>query len=298
MPVVQRTGAGASAGVLPPAVRALRPDDWVKNLFVLAPLLFAGRADAAEAAGRAVVVTVAFCAVASAGYLLNDVLDVEADRAHSTKRRRAVAAGQLRVGTALALAGALACGGSALALLASPAAAGVLVGYGALTVVYSAGLKRVVVLDVMLIAACFLARVLAGSLAVGTEPSQWLLVCTGMVALLLGFGKRRQEVVAEPAGGGSRAVLEHYSLPFLDQIVAVVSACTLLSYAIYATDSPLAGDAMLATVPAVVYGVLRYLYLVYHRHDVRSTAELVTRDPGMVCGAVAWVASAVVVIYL
>jgi hypothetical protein len=135
--------------------------------------------------------------------------------------------------------------------------------------------------------------------AVDVDPSSWLLVCTGMVSLFLGFTKRRQEAVLEKnAPFGARPVLEHYTLPFLDQMVAMVSAGTVLSYTIYATQSPLAGDRMLWTVPMVVYGVFRYLYLIYHRESASSTASLVTRDPGIIGPAIAWAVAAALVVYL
>jgi 4-hydroxybenzoate polyprenyltransferase len=193
----------------------------------------------------------------------------------------------------LALAGLLA------GLVVSPAACGVVAAYGALTFAYSFGLKTLVIIDVMAIAGCFLLRVLAGAVAVGVVASPWLLVCTGMVSLFLGFTKRRQEAVLEKnAQFGARPVLEHYTLPFLDQMVSMVSAGTVLSYTIYATQSPLAGDKMLWTVPMVVYGVFRYLYLIYHREDAASTANLVTSDPGIIGAAITWAVAAALVVYL
>jgi 4-hydroxybenzoate polyprenyltransferase len=279
-------------------VRALRPDEWVKNSFVFSGLLFGGEFDATGAlkAGGAFI---AFSAVASAGYLVNDIRDIELDRRHPSKRYRAIASGALPVATARVIAALLLAAGLVVALLVSPGVCGVVAAYGALTLSYSLVLKRLVIIDVMTIAGCFLLRVVAGTVAVGVEASPWLLVCTGMVSLFLGFTKRRQEAVLEKdAQFGARPVLEHYTLPFLDQMVSMVSAGTVLSYTIYATQSPLAGDKMLWTVPMVVYGVSRYLYLVYHREDTASTANLVTRDPGIIGAAVAWVVAAALVVYL
>jgi 4-hydroxybenzoate polyprenyltransferase len=279
-------------------VRALRPDEWVKNLFVYAALLFGGEFDI-NGALNATGAFLAFCAVASAGYLVNDLHDVELDRRHPIKRSRAIASGALPIRTARAVALALAIVGLLVGLLVSPALCGIVAAYGALTFSYSLALKKLVIIDVMTIAGCFLLRVLAGALAVDVDPSPWLLVCTGMVSLFLGFTKRRQEAVLEQnAQFGARPVLEHYTLPFLDQMVSMVSAGTVLSYTIYATQSPLAGDQMLWTVPMVVYGVFRYLYLIYHREDASSTANLVTRDPGIIGAAVAWAAAAALVVYL
>jgi 4-hydroxybenzoate polyprenyltransferase len=279
-------------------VRALRPEEWVKNSFVFAGLLFGGQFDTTRAleAGGAFV---AFCAVASAGYLVNDIRDVELDRRHPTKRLRAIASGALPITTARVVAIALLVAGLAVGLAVSPGVCGIVAAYGALTFSYSLLLKRLVIIDVMTIAGCFLLRVLAGTVAVSVTASPWLLVCTGMVSLFLGFTKRRQEAVLEKtAQFGARPVLEHYTLPFLDQMVSVASTGTVLAYTIYATQSPLAGDKMLWTVPMVVYGVFRYLYLIYHRQEGSSTADLVTSDPGIIGAAITWVVAAALVVYL
>ena len=279
-------------------IRALRPAEWVKNTFVFAALLFGGEFDF-DSALKATGAFVAFCAVASAGYLVNDIRDVELDRRHPTKRHRAIASGALSISAARIVAVLLLVVGLAIGLLVSPAVCGLVAAYGALTFAYSIVLKKLVIIDVMTIAGCFLLRVLTGAVAVGVDASPWLLVCTGMVSLFLGFTKRRQEAVLEKnAQFGARPVLEHYTLPFLDQMVSMVSAGTVLSYTIYATQSPLAGDKMLWTVPMVVYGVFRYLYLIYHREDASSTANLVTSDPGIIGAAITWAVAAALVVYL
>jgi 4-hydroxybenzoate polyprenyltransferase len=279
-------------------IRALRPAEWVKNTFVFAALLFGGEFDASSAL-KATGAFIAFCAVASAGYLVNDIRDVELDRRHPTKRHRAIASGALSISAARIVAAVLLVAGLAIGLLVSPAVCGLVAAYGALTFAYSIALKKLVIIDVMTIAGCFLLRVLTGAVAVEVDASPWLLVCTGMVSLFLGFTKRRQEAVLEKnAQFGARPVLEHYTLPFLDQMVSMVSAGTVLSYTIYATQSPLAGDKMLWTVPMVVYGVFRYLYLIYHREDASSTANLVTSDPGIIGAAITWAVAAALVVYL
>lgn len=282
-----------------PIVAALRPAEWVKNAFVLAPLLFGGRLDEGGAVASGLAVAVAFCAVSSAGYLLNDTLDVDADRRHPVKRDRPIASGAVSLGTARALAVVLALAGVALALAVDPGAGGVLAGYGALTAAYSLALKHLVILDVMTIAGCFLLRVVGGGLAVDVAPSEWLLFCTGMLAMFLGFTKRRQEALREAADPrGTRQVLEHYSVPFLDQMVSLVTAAAMLSYGIYAIDSPLVGGRMLATAPIVLYGLFRYLYLIYDREEQRDAAALVGSDPGILGALLAWVITVALLIYL
>src|SRR6185295_1011439 len=175
---------------------------------------------------------------------------------------------------------------------------------------YSLVLKRLVILDVMTIASLFLLRVVGGAVAVEAEASEWLLLCTAMLALFLGFTKRRQEAMSEQSVAASssaataarspvtRPVLEHYSLAFLDQMVAMVTAAAIMSYAIYAVNSPLIGTRMLATAPSVLYGIFRYLYLIYDRGDTRSTSAILTQDPGMIFAAVTWVGAALAMLYI
>ena len=170
-----------------------------------------------------------------------------------------------------------------------------------ITAAYSLLLKRLVILDVMTIASLFILRVVAGAVAVGATASEFLLICTGMLALFLGFTKRRQEAMLEEdeaAEAGTRPVLEHYSLPFLDQMIAMVTASAILWYVIYAVDSPRVGSEMLATAPSVLYGIFRYLYLIYDRRDTRSTAAILTEDPGMLFAALTWIGTALAILYV
>jgi UbiA prenyltransferase family len=306
--------------------RSLRPQEWIKNLLVFAGLLFSGQVDEGPQVLDAVLVFISFCAISSAGYLFNDLRDIAHDRRHPEKRHRPIPSGELAPGAAIAWAVALAVVAVAIPLAAVDAeAAGLVALYGAITVAYSLVLKRLVIIDVMTIASLFLLRVIAGAVAVEAQASEFLLLCTGMLALFLGFTKRRQEALLEmpaassaggaPEGGEgarptrpgaagseepapSRPVLEHYSVPFLDQMVAMVTAAAILSYAIYAIDSPLVGSKMLATAPSVLYGIFRYLYLIYDRGDTRSTAAILTRDPGMVFAGLSWIAAAVAVLYV
>ena len=186
--------------------------------------------------------------VASAGYLVNDAHDIDEDRQHPTKRFRPIAAGELSIPTAIALAVVLAVVALAgSAVLEGLEVGGLVLAYGVGTTLYSYVLKHEVILDVMTIAGLFVLRVLAGAVAVDADASAFLLLCTGMVALFLGFTKRRQEATSElHSGTKTRPVLEHYSIPFLDQMVAMVTASTVMSYAIYAVNSPLIGSKMLA----------------------------------------------------
>jgi 4-hydroxybenzoate polyprenyltransferase len=308
-----------------PLLVALRPQEWIKNLLVFAGLLFSGQLDEGDQVLAATLTFVAFCGISSAGYLLNDLLDREHDRRHPEKRRRPIASGVVAPGTAAAVAVVLAAGALALGFVIESEVGGLVAAYAAITAAYSLLLKRLVILDVMTIASLFILRVVAGAVAVEAQASEFLLICTGMLALFLGFTKRRQEAMLEEAApvassevvagersaefaragaesdgseAPTRPVLEHYSLPFLDQMIAMVTAASILSYVIYAVDSPLAGSRMLATAPSVLYGVFRYLYLIYDRRDTRSTAAILLEDPGMLFAEATWVASALAVLYV
>jgi 4-hydroxybenzoate polyprenyltransferase len=278
---------------------AMRPPEWIKNLLVYAGLLFSQQFDDPGRVLDATLAFVAFCAISSAGYLINDLRDVALDRQHPEKRHRPLASGTLSERTAVVSAVALALFAVVMPLVAvSPEVAGLVAGYGAVTIAYSLILKRLVILDVMTIASLFILRVVAGAVAVEAHASEWLLVCTGMLALFLGFTKRRQEAMEEIADNAqTRPVLEHYSLPFLDQMVSMVTAAAIISYAVYAVDSPRIGSEMLATAPSVLYGIFRYLYLIYDRRDTRSTAAILTEDPGMIFAGVTWVGTALLMLY-
>jgi 4-hydroxybenzoate polyprenyltransferase len=288
---------------MPPLIRALRPPEWIKNLLVFAGLLFSGRLDESAAVLDSVLTFIAFCAIASAGYLLNDLRDREHDRRHPEKRDRPIASGTVTPTAAIVTAIVLTIAALAIGFAAEPEVAGLVALYGVITTAYSLILKRLVILDVMTISSLFILRVVAGAVAVGAHASEFLLICTGMLALFLGFTKRRQEAMLEedeaklePAA--SRPVLEHYSLPFLDQMIAMVTAAAIISYVIYTVDSPRIGSKMLATAPSVLYGIFRYLYLIYDRRDTRSTAAILTEDPGMVFAGVTWVGTALIMLYV
>jgi 4-hydroxybenzoate polyprenyltransferase len=295
--VVDGQASRPRRGPLRAALVAMRPQEWVKNLLVYAGLIFSGKFDEIDAILAATVTFVAFCMVASAGYLINDARDIEEDRQHPTKRNRPIASGELGIPTAIGLAVVLAIVGLAGATLLDPTVGGIVLAYAVGTTLYSYLLKHEVILDVMTITGLFVLRVLAGAVAVDADASAYLLLTTGMVALFLGFTKRRQEATSElHSGAESRPVLEHYSIPFLDQMVAMVTAGTVMSYAIYAVNSPLIGAKMLGTLPPVVYGIFRYLYLIYDRKDTRSTDTILLEDRGMIGAGVVWVASAVILL--
>jgi 4-hydroxybenzoate polyprenyltransferase len=271
----------------------LRPSQWSKNLFVLAALLFSGQATEPAVVLRALAAFAAFCLVASAVYAFNDVRDREADRAHPAKRRRPVASGAIRPEHALVASATLALAGVVLGAVVH---LGVLIGllaYLLLNLAYSLRLKHVVLLDVFCIAAFFVIRLLVGAEAVQVPPSVWLLLCGGLLALYLGFAKRRHELtMLGDASTTHRGVLAHYSPQFLDQISAVLLAVTIVAYLMYTIESPTAelvgSDALSYGVPFVLYGVFRYLYLV-HQRDQGSPTETVLSDRSLLVAVGLWV---------
>ena len=283
-------------------IRLMRPHQWVKNGFVLVGLIFGhGFADPALLA-KAGVLFAAFCLVSSGVYVMNDVLDREADRAHPGKRDRPVARGAVPVGSALAFALVLAAGGLALAQGVSPVALGLAACYVVLNLGYSAGLKHVAILDVFLIAAGFMLRILAGTLGLDIAPSHWLLLCGLMVTVFLGFAKRRAELFAlmsEAHGGrgrgtAQRRVLDDYSPKLLDQTIAISAAGAMVAYALYTVDAKTIAtqgtDRLVYTVPFVLYGLFRYLYVLYRGRGGADPAAELLGDAHLLVATAGWLA--------
>ena len=275
----------------------------MKNLFVVVPLVFAHRLDHAELAWRSAAAFAAFCAAASAVYLLNDLRDREADRLHPVKRLRPIAAGQLGPGAALVAAVALTAAALAIAWRLGAGFSICLGIYLTLNVLYSLGLKRIVILDVMTIALGFVLRVEAGALAIAVDVSSWLLLCTIFVALFLGFAKRRHELALQPtAASGTRKVLEHYNLTFVDQMINVVTASTVVSYALYTVDPATAARLgtrhLVATVPLALFGIFRFLFLLYQKSDLSSPTDAILHDPPFLVNLLLWGATVLALIYV
>jgi 4-hydroxybenzoate polyprenyltransferase len=281
---------------------SLRPAQWTKNLVVFAGLLFGGRLLEPWAIGDALVAFAAFCALSSAVYLVNDVLDREADQRHPLKRTRPIAAGELPPRTAIAIAIVLGAGAITGSLLVSTTLGAVAGTYIALLVLYTLVLKHMVILDVLTIAAGFVLRAVAGAIAVSVPISQWLLVCTTLLALFLAFSKRRHELTLLAEGATEhRPILGEYSPYLLDQMIAVVTASTVIAYTVYATSPDTAarlGTPYLGlTVPFVLYGIFRYLYLVHlKRGGGNPTTMLLTDRPLLGCVA-AWATSVMLILY-
>ena len=282
-------------------LKALRPRQWVKNLLVFLPLLFA--VDLVWSAddlttllphlGRLLALVAAFCAAASAVYLLNDLADREADRQHPVKRRRPIASGA--VPAWLALVGTLALALVGLVVMYFLGWPLVLAGsiYLGINVAYSAGLKRVALVDVMLVASGYVLRAVAGALAVGAAPSPWLYAVTAAGALLIVVGRRYAEArLAGNEPSEQRGTLQHYAPPLGGQLLTLAATAALVSYALYTVEGENlpANNAMLLTVPLVIFGLFRYLYLLNNSQDAESPELLMMRDVPLLVSIVVWLA--------
>jgi hypothetical protein len=301
---------------LGPYLTLARPAHWVKNGFVLVGLFFGHGWSDAILVRDALACFVGFCLVSSAVYAFNDVMDRDADRAHASKRDRPLASGAISTYAAVIFAAVLALAGLAVTGTVSLVAFALVLAYIVLNLAYSMGLKHVVVLDVCIIAAGFMLRILTGTMGIGIEPSSWLIFCGFMLTLLLGFAKRRSELaelqkpseaMASPASGNgatppedpamparipSRKVLSTYSLPWLDGIIAACAASLITAYALYTLDSQtiiLHGtDRLILTLPIVAYGMGRYLWTVYRQGQGADPAAQLWRDPQLSGSVACW----------
>lgn len=243
-------------------VRALRPKQWTKNGLLFAALVFSQRYTDLSAVRDVVIGFALFCAISSSGYLVNDLRDIEADRLHPKKKFRPIAAGEVPAGLAWALAAVLMIGGVAGSFYLRTGFGIAAASYLCVTLTYSTFFKHTVLLDVMLIAAGFVLRAVAGAEAIPVPSSPWFLTCTAFGALFIAFSKRLAEIRAlGDAAGAHRKILEEYSIPMLEQYISIMTGCAIISYALYAVDSG-HGPGMMLTVPFVMYGVMRVMYLV------------------------------------
>ncbi|SDH81631.1 decaprenyl-phosphate phosphoribosyltransferase [Propionivibrio dicarboxylicus] len=274
-------------------LRLLRPHQWIKSGFVFVGLLF-GHAWTDPALVRQVVLAAAaFSLAASAIYVLNDLSDRERDRAHPEKCHRPLASGAVGTGEAFMLMALCLAAAVVLALASSVSVLLIVLAYVVLNVAYSRGLKHVVLLDVFIIAAGFMLRILAGTQGVGIAPSQWLLLCGLMVTLFLGFAKRRAELNALDGQGGShRAVLDDYDPVLLDKLIGISAAAAIISYSLYTVSAETVAmhgtTRLIYTVPFVVYGMFRYLFLLHRRGGGGDPAAAVLRDRHLLVAVGGW----------
>jgi decaprenyl-phosphate phosphoribosyltransferase len=269
----------------------LRPRQWTKNAFVMAPLFFTPPALSLKNVELVAAGIVSFCALASAIYILNDYFDREADRKHPEKQFRPLAAGTVSVGLAFTLFGILLTGGFAIALSTSYEFTWIAAGYVALNLAYSFGLKHVAILDVLVIALGFTLRVQAGAVLIGIAPSAWIVITTGLLALFLALAKRRDDI-SRNLGNGHRKSLSGYTLPFLDVAATIMLGALLVAYMIYTTDAnvmkELDTDKVYYTTPFVVAGILRYLQIALVENGSGSPTDVILSDRFLIATIVGW----------
>jgi 4-hydroxybenzoate polyprenyltransferase len=282
-------------------LKAVRPHQWVKNLFVAAPLLFAKRIGDLPSDLRAAGAFMAFCLLSSAVYLLNDLVDLEKDRAHPIKRNRPIASGALKPEVARVLAALFAVGALVGALALGWSFAVTAAGYLALNVAYSLRLKRIAFVDVACISLGFLLRVLAGAFAIGVPASRWLLVCTLLLSSLLGFGKRAHELrIGGESGHKHREVLGDYDPDVLRVLLVVLGVATTAAYAIYTrtqhTNELFGGGHLVFTVPFAAFGVYRFIRIVNRTDKADSPTDSMLHDPAFVVNLILYAATVVAIV--
>jgi 4-hydroxybenzoate polyprenyltransferase len=277
----------------------MRPEQWTKNLIVFAALIFGRQLLEPAAVGRSLAAFSIFCGLSGVVYLINDVADREADRRHPLKKHRPIAAGELQPSLAIGAAAVVGVFAIAMAAWLAPLL-GVIAGtYLALFAGYSRVLKHVVILDVLTIAMGFVLRAAAGAVAIAVPMSQWLLVCTVLLALFLGLSKRRHELTLAGVPQGHRRTLEEYNPYLLDQMIGVVTASTLMAYIIYCASPETIekfGTSLVLTTPFPIYGIFRYLYLVHQRGSGDPSEVLLTDRPLVACIAL-WGLAVIAIIY-
>jgi 4-hydroxybenzoate polyprenyltransferase len=302
MPGVPPAGGILRRSALSGLVASLRPAQWTKNLVIFAGLIFGRRLTTPDAVAAALAAFVVFCALSGVVYLINDVVDRESDRRHPVKAKRPIAAGEVSVAAAVTTAVILGSGALVAAFALGRAFGLVAVGYVLLQALYSGPLKHIVILDVLAIAIGFVLRAVAGAVVIPVPLSQWLLVCTILLALFLGLAKRRHELVMLADGAiAHRPILGEYSAYLLDQMIGIVAASTLVAYVFYTispeTQAKFGTQWLGLTIPFPLYGLFRYLYLVHRREGGGSPADTLLNDrPLLLCVAL-WAAAVVLIIY-
>jgi 4-hydroxybenzoate polyprenyltransferase len=297
------TTAPGRGGTFGAWVEGLRPQQWVKNGFVFAALIFSRHLTDWDRNWRVVLAAAVFCLISSSAYLLNDILDAAEDRKHPVKRLRPIASGRLGVGLAAGTAAVLSLVALGLAWKLAPQFLLVIALYAGVNLAYSSFLKHVMLLDVFVVAAGFVFRVIGGAVVIHVIVSSWLIVCTTLLALFLALSKRRHELVLlKNDASNHRATLAHYSPYFLDQLIAIVTASTVMSYALYTlspdVEAKFHGKRLELTIPFVLFGIFRYLYLVHQNEEGGNPTRLVLTDPVLISVVLLWAASVIFIIYL
>lgn len=283
-------------------IKLLRPQQWLKNGVVLAGLIFAGQGTNPTYQIVTLMTIAAFCLLSSAVYSLNDIADINRDRKHPLKKNRPLAAGDISVSTAGVIGIVLTLAGLALTLYIGMGLFYVALAYLVLNILYTFVFKNIVIIDVMSIAGGFVLRALAGAVAINVEFSNWLLITTFVLALFLGLGKRRHEIMfLEEDASSHRKILDNYSPYLLDQLIGVVTASTVITYLFYTLSAEVSEklhtEYLYVTIPFVIYGIFRYLYLVHKEDKGGSPTKLLLADRPLLADVVLWLVSIIIILY-
>ena len=301
-----QSAVALQAGAL---LKALRPQQWIKNGLIFLPFMFAIRQawslddldPVPGLIGKLLVVFAAFCALSGAVYLLNDLTDREADRQHPLKRHRAIPSGELGIPLAMAAMAVLVVAGLAGTFLVEPVLGGIGLLYLAINLAYSLGIKRVVLVDVMIVASGYVIRAVAGAVAIDVTASPWLYATTGAGAMFIVLGRRFAEVrLAGEAAADQRSVLSKYAGPFIGQLLTISATAAWLSYTLYTVEAENLpnNNTMLLSIPLVTFGLFRYLYLLHSSEEAESPEQLIARDFPLVMSIIGWVAVVTLVLIL
>jgi 4-hydroxybenzoate polyprenyltransferase len=288
---------------IPASVQLLRPHQWIKNGFVLAPIVFSRELFLTDAVGSALRAFGAFCMAASAVYVINDIVDVEADRAHPVKRKRPLAAGTISKPQAYLVFGLVITFAILLSFPLHPYFQLSVAAYFLLNMAYSLKLKEVVLLDIFVIATGFMLRVLGGAYAIQVQVSNWIILCTMFISLFLGFAKRRGEILLLQRSGqnSERKVLSSYTVTFIDQMITISATATVISYALYTvaprTVDMFGTERLIYTTGLVIFGIFRYLYLIHMKDSTENPASAVLSDKPILLVTLVWLVTCVLIIY-
>lgn len=276
----------------------LRPRQWIKNLFIFAALLFSRSIDKPPMILEALYAFFCFCMASSTVYIFNDIIDMEKDRKHPRKRKRPLASGLITRNEAIYIIAFLLPSSVILSYLLNYGFGLIVTAYLLNNLLYTLYIKHMVILDVMSIALGFILRVAGGAIAIGVLISPWLLLCTFLLALFLGFSKRRNELlILGEAAESHRMILEHYSMEFIDNMLSIVTASTLISYSLYTFFASEVRYSMI-TILFVLYGIFRYQYIIYNKKLGESPEEIVLMDKPLLIDIILWVSASILILYL
>lgn len=284
-------------------IKIMRPEQWTKNLLIFAGLIFAQHLFDLASILKTIAAFLLFCLLSSAIYIINDIKDIEQDRAHPLKSKRPLPAGELSIVSATLAACILSACSVSLSFFLDRQFGYVVLFYFMLLVAYSFFLKHLVILDVLTLSIGFVLRAVAGAVVIDVEFSSWLLLCTILLALFIGLSKRRHELTLLGENAHShRKILQEYSPHLLDQMIGVVTASTLMAYALYTmapeTRAKFGTSYMILTIPFVIYGIFRYLYLIHHKDQGGSPTQLLVNDKPILLNVILWALVSVIIIYV